>query len=63
MGDEDEDPDEVMSEPREVEGDFIARCSSGLTENRETVTSFSEFFLCVNLIPKIDKGFWGFFLM
>lgn len=34
MGDEDEDPDEVTSEPREVEGDFMARCSSGFTHKR-----------------------------
>lgn len=28
VGDEEEDPDEVTSEPRDVEGDFIPRWSS-----------------------------------
>ena len=28
MGDEEEDPDEVTSEPSDVEGDFMPRCSS-----------------------------------
>lgn len=28
VGDEEDDPDEVTSEPRDVDGDFISRCSS-----------------------------------
>lgn len=54
MGDEDEDPDEVISEPRDVEGDFMARCSSGLTKKGE-FNKLVLILLCRNIILKIDK--------
>lgn len=52
MGDEDEDPDEVISEPRDVEGDFMARCSSGLTKKRE----FNKLVLILSLQELYSKN-------
>lgn len=57
MGDEDEDPDEVISEPSDVEGDFMARCSSGLTKKEE----FNKLVLILSLLEHGSKNRQVFF--
>lgn len=53
VGDEDEDPDEVRSEPRDVEGDFMARCSSGLTKKKQ---EFNKLVLILSLQEHYSKN-------
>lgn len=59
MGDEDEDPDEVISEPRDVEGDFMARCSSGLIKKGE----FNKLVLILSLQEHYSKNRQEFFFL